>query len=503
MKEKPRILIFVVAYEAQTTLEKVLHRIPEEIFHYDTEILVIDDSSKDKTFEVGVRYSESKNKYPVTILCNEENQGYGGNQKLGYSYAIKNNFDIVVLLHGDGQYAPECIPTLIEPLLDNSADAVFGSRMLTKGAARRGGMPLYKFVGNKILTTIQNILLKTNFSEFHSGYRVYRVAALSQIPFQYNSNNFHFDTEIIIQLLAANFTMKEVPIPTYYGDEICRVDGIKYAKNVIMTTLLSRFHTVNLLYDRKFDLHKNANLFYDLKLGYKSSHTLAVDEIKQGSRVLDIGCGPGNFARELRKKNCVLTGIDMYEPKDKEVFENFYLWDEAKDIFVQDLSSYDVVLLLDVIEHFKRPEAFLDSLRRCAKTKHPKLVVTTGNVAFFIVRLQLLMGRLNYGQRGILDITHSRLYTFKTLQKLFLQCGYKIEKIRGIPAPFPKAIGLNVFSKILLSINDFLIHVSKGLFSYQIFMVAAPTPTVEAILANSINTSRLKAREILDEVKKT
>jgi glycosyltransferase involved in cell wall biosynthesis len=503
MKEKPRILIFVVAYEAQTTLEKVLHRIPEEIFHYDTEILVIDDSSKDKTFEVGVRYSESKNKYPVTILCNEENQGYGGNQKLGYSYAIKNNFDIVVLLHGDGQYAPECIPTLIEPLLDNSADAVFGSRMLTKGAARRGGMPLYKFVGNKILTTIQNILLKTNFSEFHSGYRVYRVAALSQIPFQYNSNNFHFDTEIIIQLLAANFTMKEVPIPTYYGDEICRVDGIKYAKNVIMTTLLSRFHTVNLLYDRKFDLHKNANLFYDLKLGYKSSHTLAVDEIKQGSRVLDIGCGPGNFARELRKKNCVLTGIDMYEPKDKEVFENFYLWDEAKDIFVQDLSSYDVVLLLDVIEHFKRPEAFLDSLRRCAKTKHPKLVVTTGNVAFFIVRLQLLMGRFNYGQRGILDITHSRLYTFKTLQKLFLQCGYKIEKIRGIPAPFPKAIGLNVFSKILLSINDFLIHVSKGLFSYQIFMVAAPTPTVEAILANSINTSRLKAREILDEVKKT
>lgn len=503
MKEKPRILIFVVAYEAQTTLEKVLHRIPEEIFHYDTEILVIDDSSKDKTFEVGVKYSESKNKYPVTILCNEENQGYGGNQKLGYSYAIKNNFDIVVLLHGDGQYAPECIPTLIEPLLDNSADAVFGSRMLTKGAARRGGMPLYKFVGNKILTTIQNILLKTNFSEFHSGYRVYRVAALSQIPFQYNSNNFHFDTEIIIQLLAANFTMKEVPIPTYYGDEICRVDGIKYAKNVIMTTLLSRFHAVNLLYDRKFDLHKNANLFYDLKLGYKSSHTLAVDEIKQGSRVLDIGCGPGNFARELRKKNCVLTGIDMYEPKDKEVFENFYLWDEAKDIFVQDLSSYDVVLLLDVIEHFKRPEAFLDSLRRCAKTKHPKLVVTTGNVAFFIVRLQLLMGRFNYGQRGILDITHSRLYTFKTLQKLFLQCGYKIEKIRGIPAPFPKAIGLNVFSKILLSINDFLIHVSKGLFSYQIFMVATPTPTVEAILANSINTSRLKAREILDEVKKT
>lgn len=127
--------------------------------------------------------------------------------------------------------------------------------------------------------------------------------------------------------------------------------------------------------------------------------------------------------------------------------------------------------------------------------------MTTGNVAFFVVRLQLLMGRFNYGQRGILDITHSRLYTFKTLQKLFLQCGYKIEKIQGIPAPFPKAVGMNLFSKVLLSINEFLIHVSKGLFSYQIFMVATPTPTVEAILANSINTSRRKAQEILNEVR--
>jgi hypothetical protein len=158
------------------------------------------------------------------------------------------------------------------------------------------------------------------------------------------------------------------------------------------------------------------------------------------------------------------------------------------------------VLLLDIIEHFKNPETFLDSLRRCAKARRPKVIVTTGNVAFFIVRLQLLMGRFNYGQRGILDLTHSRLYTFNTLRKLFTQCGYKIEKIRGIPAPFPKAMGLNLFSKILLMINDFLICVSKGFFSYQIFMVATPTPTVDAILANSMHISRLRAQEILHEV---
>ena len=501
MKENPKILIFVVAYEAQTTLEKVLDRVPEEVFQYDTEVLVIDDSSKDKTFEVGVRYSDGRKNYPITILHNEENQGYGGNQKLGYSYAIKNNFDIVVLLHGDGQYAPECIPTLIAPLLNDAADAVFGSRMQIKGEARKGGMPFYKFIGNKILTKIQNFLLKTRFSEFHSGFRVYRVAALSKIPFQYNANDFHFDTEIIIQLVMGNFRITELPIPTYYGDEICRVNGIRYAKNVVVTTLLSRLHQINLFYDRKFDLCMDTNTIYGLKLGYKSSHTLALDEVTPGSRVLDVGCGPGHFTGELRKKGCVSTGMDRYEPADRGLFKDFYLWDEARDVFNHDISSYNFVLLLDVVEHFKRPEAFLDSLRRCAWTNRPKLIVTTGNVAFFIVRLQLLMGRFNYGQRGILDLTHSRLYTFKTLHKLFVQCGYKIEKTRGIPAPFPKAIGLNWFSKALLHLNDFLIHVSKGLFSYQIFMVATPTPTVDAMLTNAISASRLKAGKILDEAK--
>ncbi len=496
MEKKYKILIFIVAYEAQATLEKVLNRIPEEVFVYDTEILVIDDSSKDKTFEIGVKYSESK-RYPITVLYNDENQGYGGNQKLGYSYAIKNKFDIVILLHGDGQYAPEYIPVLIRPIIDNSADAVIGSRMLLKGTALKGGMPWYKYFGNKILTKIQNFLLRTNFSEFHSGYRVYSVAALSKIPFRYNSNDFHFDTEIMIQLILGNFKVKEIPIPTYYGDEICRVNGIKYAKNVVVTTILSRFHAFNIFYDRKFDLHNNTNIFYDLKLGYKSSHTLALNEITRESNVLDIGCGQDNFAKELHKSGCKVVGIDMYEPENKRIFESFYLWDESKNIFTYDVSPYDFILLLDILEHFRKPEEFLENLRISAKTKHPKLIITTGNVAFFIIRFQLLLGHFNYGKRGILDLTHTKLYTFKTLEKLLRQCGYKIVKTKGIPVPFPKIIGLNLFSKILLKINDLLIHISKGLFSYQIFMVALPIPTVEVILDEYINTSKLKAQEIL------
>ena len=193
---------------------------------------------KIKTFEESEIFAaRGECEFKITVLFNPENQGYGGNQKVGYYYAIKNNFDFVALIHGDGQYAPEELPKLISPLASGTADAVFGSRMLSDGAALKGGMPMYKYVGNKILTYFQNYLLQTKLSEFHSGYRLYSTDALRTIPFYLNSNDFHFDTEIIIQLVFSGQKITELPIPTYYGDEICHVNGIKYAFKVIEATL--------------------------------------------------------------------------------------------------------------------------------------------------------------------------------------------------------------------------------------------------------------------------
>ena len=180
---RKRLLIFIVAYNAQTTIEKVLSRIPRSLQSENVEVLIIDDSSKDDTFSNGLRYQQRDSAFKITVLRTPENQGYGGNQKLGYRYAIDNGFDIVALVHGDGQYAPEKLPALIAPLVADEADAVFGSRMIDKKAARRGGMPAYKWIGNQILTQFQNRMLATALSEFHSGYRLYSTAALAQIPF--------------------------------------------------------------------------------------------------------------------------------------------------------------------------------------------------------------------------------------------------------------------------------------------------------------------------------
>ncbi len=169
---------------------------------------------------VGLGYKQLTPELPIEVIRNAQNLGYGGNQKLGYRLAMEDDLDIVVMLHGDGQYAPECLEEMVAPLERGEADAVLGSRMMEKGAARRGGMPLYKHLGNRALTVFENTMLGTSLTEFHSGYRAYSVRALRRIPFEQNSDDFDFDTEIIIQLHAAGLRITETPIPTYYGDEI-------------------------------------------------------------------------------------------------------------------------------------------------------------------------------------------------------------------------------------------------------------------------------------------
>ena len=232
----PRIGIFVINYNAVNHLIKTIERIPKDVYDRVEEIFVIDDCSTDNSYYAALGYKYENKIDKLTIHMNENNQGYGGNQKVGYQYAIDRGFDIVALLHGDGQYAPECLGELLEPLVADEADMVFGSRMSNHRKALEGGMPLYKYVGNRILTTIQNKLSGLNLSEYHSGYRLYNTKALQKIPFQFFTNTWHFDTQIILALAERNMRIVEKPIPTYYGDEICHVNGMAYAAHCILTT---------------------------------------------------------------------------------------------------------------------------------------------------------------------------------------------------------------------------------------------------------------------------
>ena len=499
---KLRLLVFIVAYNAEKTIESVLSRIPPELSETcEVEVLVIDDASTDSTIEqTEARRRDGSMRFPLHVLLNPVNQGYGGNQKIGYHFAITNGFEAVALVHGDGQYAPERLPDLVRPIAEGRADAVFGSRMLAKGSARSGGMPLYKFVGNRVLSTFQNRVLGTEFSEFHCGYRVYSVQALRRIPFDLNTNDFHFDTEIIIQLVYAGQRIVEVPIPTYYGDEICHVDGVKYAGHVARSTLKARVQDLGLLYDRRFDVGEQPDAQYTSKLDYDSPHKATLEMVEPGARVLDLGCAGGYVGAELRNRGCFVVGVDLYPLQEGVELDRFIKHDLNAGLPDIALADFDYVLLLDVIEHLREPEQFVEELASATgRAPGVRIIVSTGNVAFAVTRLMLMLGQFNYGKRGILDMTHTRLFTFSTLRRLFEGAGFRFLECRGIPAPFPLALGESRIARTLLAANQVGNRFWKRLFAYQIFAVAQPPPTLASLLEQARVHSAARASDSVND----
>jgi len=488
--KKSRLLIFIVAYNAEKTIAWVLRRIPEELIdQFEVEVLIIDDKSKDNTFKVSVDH-EKQFKFKLNVLFNAINQGYGGNQKIGYHYAIKYDFDFVVLVHGDGQYPPEKIPSLIQPLVSREADAVFGSRMMVSGNAIKGGMPLYKYVGNRVLTIIQNRLLKTSLTEFHSGFRLYSVRALRDIPFDLNSPDFDFDTEIIIQLVLASKKILEMPIPTYYGNEICHVNGLKYALKILLATLKARLQKVNLLYDRKFDCAADTQS-YTPKFDFSSPHSLALKMVPKGARVLDVGCASGYLGSALKsQKGCWVYGMDMMPLADGINLDEFVTCDLEQGLPGETPVHINIVLLLDVIEHLSDPEKFLIQLRDHLKySTDVTIFASTGNVAFFVTRLLHMVGIFNYGKKGILDLTHKRLFTKKTFINIFEQCGYEVIETQPVPGPWQLIFGNTLFGRLITGVNGVLGRLWASMFAYQIFLIIRPRPHLEYLLTSATKQS--------------
>ncbi len=202
-----KVIIVMPAYNAALTLEDTYREIPAG--SYDG-IVLVDDASSDDTVRIARQLNLMVEVHPV-------NKGYGGNQKTCYARALREGADIVVMLHPDNQYDPSIVPDLVAPIARGEADVVLASRML--GSPIKGGMPLYKFIANKALTAIENAILGTRFSEFHTGYRAFSRKALQSANWFANSNDFVFDNEILVQLALKKTSFKEIPVTTRYAHD--------------------------------------------------------------------------------------------------------------------------------------------------------------------------------------------------------------------------------------------------------------------------------------------
>jgi 2-polyprenyl-3-methyl-5-hydroxy-6-metoxy-1,4-benzoquinol methylase len=472
-----RIGILIVTYNAVTTLTKVLKRISPNVWANVEEIAIFDDASQDATYELAMGIKTLRQLPKLVVLKHERNLGYGGNQKAGYRYFMEKGFDIVVLLHGDGQYAPEILAQMYRPIVAGEADAVFGSRMMkTYGGPLKGGMPLYKYAGNRILSVFENAALGLNLTEFHSGYRAYSLAALSKIDFSHMTNDFHFDTEIIIKLNHQGFRISEVPIPTYYGNEICYVNGMRYARDVFRAVRRYR-RTCRAV--ARYPEFAEYFVHYPIKQSRYSSHDYVRRMVGSGREVLDVGCGGGDFAAELKKNGNRVTGVDVLpEAVNREAFEQYLSADLDQGIapVVAALKGkrFDRVLLLDILEHLRAPERILRECRGLVG-QTGQVIVSLPNIANISVRVMLLFGRFRYTERGILDRTHINFFTRKTARRLLEESGYAIVQERSTVMPLELVLGLapdRLPMKLITTVLAGLTRLAPGLLGYQTVLVA-------------------------------
>jgi glycosyltransferase involved in cell wall biosynthesis len=445
-----------VAYNALTTLSQVLKRITPEVWRNVEQVLVFDDASQDATFEVAVGIQTMTKLPQLRVLKHPKNLGYGGNQKAGYRYFIEQGFDVVVLLHGDGQYAPELLSYMYAPLVRGEADAVFGSRMMKDyGGPLKGGMPVYKYLGNRFLTALENRAHGLHLTEFHSGYRAYNLRALSEIKLDNLTDDFHFDTEIIIKLHHQNFRILEVPIPTFYGDEICYVNGLKYAK-AIFRALYRYTETARAV--RSHPEYEEYFVPYAIKRSLYSSHYYASRLVGRDRNVLDVSGGNGEFAAELtRAGNRVIRADAAAIAAGVSVREEF-----------------DRILVLDTVEHQRDPSQLLRELRTRLGARG-RLILSVPNAVNLTVRFMMLFGKFSYSDRGILDWSHLRFFTRKTIVRLLEANGYRVIARHHTIVPLERAVAVRPDSKILRVANHalrLLTGLAPGLLAYEIVIVA-------------------------------
>lgn len=243
---KPRVVVVMPAYNAAKTLVKTYNDIPPGTVDH---IILVDDVSQDETVEVAQQLQ-------IQTVLHLQNKGYGGNQKTCYIEALKAGADIVVMLHPDYQYDSTKIPQLIQPIIDGKADMVLGSRLLDDQALA-GGMPVWKYISNRFLTTVENVIFGQNLSECHTGLRAYSRKMLETIPFLLNSDDFVFDTEVIAQAAAFGFKLAEIAVPTRYFAEASSVNfkrSVVYGLSTLQVCLRYALDRWGVAHSRQFRL---------------------------------------------------------------------------------------------------------------------------------------------------------------------------------------------------------------------------------------------------------
>lgn len=471
--EKKRIGILTHSYAAATGLAAALAQVPADD-RPDIEELFVSDDHGQSMPELTVATCPQSSGPPIITFLDPRTVSYGGHQKDAFNLAIEHELDIVVVLPGAGDHAPESLACLLAPLVSGDADVVFGSRTVSKKPAHRSGLPTVRSVGNRLVTQFQNAALGMHLTDFQSGSRGFSVHALMRIPFERNSDGFGFDTQLMIQLNDAGFHIAEMSVPDDSGDGIRGADWLRVVAGALEDVVAYRLQKAGFGDGSRVALNEE----YQLKPSEDSSHGRILEMLsaRPPCTVLDLGCSSGLLAERLGRMGHHVVGVDMTEIAGvRDRTSAFFKADLNQGIPADVGSGFDVVLAADVIEHLANPVALLRQARELV-APGGTAIFCVPNFAHWYPRLRSAMGRFDYDQRGILDATHLRFFTRRSVRKLVEGQGFTVRGVGVVGLPLDALDMGGATARAVRVVDSVLLSLSPNLFGYQIIVEATPNP---------------------------
>lgn len=485
-----RIGLFLCDCNDDDVLRETLSRIPIEAARYFVEVVVMTDRASDDVHDrMKQAQQDFRDALPVALRFHRppretgSNAGFGAIRKAAFEYALRKGFDHVIVMRGDGAHAPENLSELVTLALEEPARFILASHPADGRSTLiwRRGPGLSGFILNRILGL--------RLANYGTNFRLYPCDALARIPFQLAADGPLFDIEIMLQLRALGIPIQEASLTTAGGVTKIR-DKRRSGLLALKAAIEYRLHQLHVTRDGRYLV--DHDIHYTLKRSRSGSHAQIISAITEGSTVLDLGCSNGLLARPLLEKNVRVTGVDE-GPGEK-------ISSELAEYLQRDLDLplelpyrriFDYVVCADVIEHLNHRGQLLRSARRYLKPDG-RLIISTPNIALWFYRLSLLVGRFEYGPRGVLDETHVHLYTGATFRREVERAGFTVLQQRVTALPFEVVFESTGRSRLVRAIESgyhWLARLWPSMFAYQ-YILEAEITTLDEESTEAAQTGR-------------
>jgi 2-polyprenyl-3-methyl-5-hydroxy-6-metoxy-1,4-benzoquinol methylase len=442
------VAVFLGGTRDAAALVRAVRRVPAELRARLAEIAVIVGVERDEEALPAELRDLAQSDALVSLRADARHADHGQRRKVAYEYALQHGFDFVAVLRPDDRHPPERLGELL--------DAALGGAQLVV-AARRG-----RARGRSLLDRV----LALDLGDWASPYRVLACSALRRVPFHLNQDGRGFDTELAIQFRALGARLAAVE---------CDLEGDSSfsPSEALRTAFGYRAHQLHLTRDGKWFVDRDVR--YTLKSHASSSHAQVLDAIRPGALVLDLGCSQGVLAAPLARKGVQVVGVDVRSPAEVSLaLARYYQHDLEQPLAIPEGRVFDYVVCSDVIEHVLRRAELLASVRRYLKPDG-RLLISTPNIAIWFYRLSLLVGRFEYGPRGVLDETHVHLFTRATFRREIESAAFRIVRERVTALPFEvvfESTGRSAVVSALASLYHLAARLWPTLFAYQFLLEA-------------------------------